>query len=181
LSSLSLHSVAMGILDKIKSKGVGVVSAVDPDEGVAPAAPEEVRSRLLAISGKGIETAEHDNGSIVVAWRAKVTAGGLGISYRYAYRAISVDLEPDKNTAKGICISKNARAAGIALSAFGFGSADRGQLVGSETMHVVAWLGPHETEDGADEKGYHFSWGDLRHSVIGAVTGAGWTYKPKKI
>ena len=53
--------------------------------------------------------------------------------------------------------------------------------MGSETMHVIAWLGPHRTEGGADEKGYKFSWGDLRDPVIEAVTGAGWTYKPKRI
>lgn len=171
----------MGMLDKIKSKGVGVISAVDPAAGVAPAAPEEVRSRLLAISGKGIETAEHKD-AIVVAWRAKVVSStGITAGYHYAYRAFSVNLEPDSNTAKGICISKNARAGAIALSQFGFASADRGQYVGSHKMHVVAWLGPHETEGGADEKGYSFSWGDLRSSVIDAVTGAGWTYKPKKV
>jgi hypothetical protein len=46
---------------------------------------------------------------------------------------------------------------------------------------VLAWLGPHGTEGGADEKGYKFAWSDLREPVIEAVTGAGWTYKPKKI
>ena len=34
---------------------------------------------------------------------------------------------------------------------------------------------------GADESGYRFAWGDLRDPVIEAVTGAGWTYKPKKV
>jgi hypothetical protein len=54
--------------------------------------------------------------------------------------------------------------------------------MGSEKMHVIAWLGPHKTEGGADEEGYEFSWGDtLRDPVIEAVTGAGWTYKPKRI
>ncbi len=58
---------------------------------------------------------------------------------------------------------------------------ERGQHIGSETMHVLAWLGPHHTEGGADERGYKFSWADLREPVIEAVTAAGWTYKPKKV
>jgi hypothetical protein len=57
----------------------------------------------------------------------------------------------------------------------------RGQEMGSETLHVIAWLGPHRTEGGAAERGYKFSWSDLREPVIEAVTGAGWTYKPKRI
>ena len=44
---------------------------------------------------------------------------------------------------------------------------------------MIAWLGPHATEGGADESGYKFAWSDLREPVIDAVTGAGWTYKPK--
>ena len=69
--------------------------------------------------------------------------------------------------------------AGGALS--GSGDWERGQHIGSETVHVLAWLGPHSTDGGADESGYKFSWSMLREPVIDAVTGAGWTYKPKKI
>jgi hypothetical protein len=58
---------------------------------------------------------------------------------------------------------------------------ERGQHVGVETLHVIAWLGPHATSGGADEQGYKFSWSDLRDPVIEAATGAGWTYKPKKV
>jgi hypothetical protein len=36
----------------------------------------------------------------------------------------------------------------------GHGGPERGQPVGSEMMHVVARLGPHETEGAADEKGF---------------------------
>ena len=44
---------------------------------------------------------------------------------------------------------------------------------------TIYWI---DTEGGADESGYKFSWGDtLRDPVIEAVTGAGWTYKPKRI
>ena len=42
-------------------------------------------------------------------------------------------------------------------------------------------LGPHHTEGGMDEAGYKFSWSGLRDPVIDAVTGAGWTYKPKRV
>jgi hypothetical protein len=31
------------------------------------------------------------------------------------------------------------------------------------------------------EKGHKFRWTDLRDPVIEAVTGAGWTYRPKKV
>ncbi len=46
---------------------------------------------------------------------------------------------------------------------------------------MIAWLGPHHTGGGADESGYKFSWAELREPIIDAVTGAGWTYKPKKV
>lgn len=46
---------------------------------------------------------------------------------------------------------------------------------------MIAWLGPHHTEGGAGEEGYKFSWGDLRKQVMDAVTGGGWTYKPKRV
>lgn len=101
--------------------------------------------------------------------------------YRHCYRAISIELEPAKNTAKGICIKKDIAAGGVLGKLSGHGGSERGQPIGSETMHVVAWLGPHETEGAADEKGFKFSWGDLREKVIDAVTSAGWTYKPKKV
>ena len=54
-----------------------------------------------------------------------------------------------------------------------------GQQWGTWTEHVISWGGRHRTEGGADESGYEFSWSDLRQPVIEAVTGAGWTYRPK--
>lgn len=172
----------MGFLDKLKDKSRGVLTAAKPEEGVSPQPAEEVRARLLGIFGKGIETGE-DDGEIVVAWSAKVaSAGAASAGYEYRYRAIRIELDPSDNEAAGVCFKTDTEAEISASGAFG-GSKnwERGQHIGSETMHVVAWLGPHHTEGGADEKGYKFSWGDLREPVIDAVTGAGWTYKPKKV
>jgi hypothetical protein len=172
----------MGFLDKLKEKGRGVLTAAKPEEGVEPRPGEEVQRRLLAISGKGIE-AHEDGGDIVVAWSAKVASAGPGSAeYEYLYRAIRVSLEGADQEATGIGLKTTTEAeldAGGALS--GSGDWERGQHIGSETVHVLAWLGPHSTEGGADESGYKFSWSMLREPVIDAVTGAGWTYKPKKI
>ncbi len=66
----------MGFLDKLKDKGRGVVTAAKPEDGVEPQPADEVRNRLLAISGKGIETGTEDDGRIVVAWSAKVAGAG---------------------------------------------------------------------------------------------------------
>lgn len=172
----------MGFLDKLRDKSRGVLTAAKPAEGVAPAPADEVARRLLTISGRGIETDE-DEGGIVVAWSAAVASagpGGAGTEYRY--RAIRVELDPTDHTATGVCLKTTTDAAltwGGQLSASG--DWERGQHVGSETMHVVAWLGPHRTAGGADERGFRFSWSDLRDPVIDAVTGAGWTYKPKRL
>ncbi|MFN8160551.1 MAG: hypothetical protein U0R52_05835 [Solirubrobacterales bacterium] len=172
----------MGFLDKLKEKGRGVVTSAKPQDGVPAADAVEVRSRLLAISGKGIETGE-DGEEIVVAWSAKVSSAGVGgAESEYRYRAIRITLEPDSNTASGICFRTDTDAEIGADGTFSASKGwEKGQHVGSETMHVIAWLGPHSTEGGADESGYKFSWGDLREPVMDAVTGAGWTYKPKQI
>lgn len=171
----------MGFLDKLKEKGRGVVTSAKPEEGVPAAAAEEVRQRLLAISGKGIETGM-DGDEIVVAWSAKVaSAGATSAGYEYRYRAIRIELDEGDHEAAGVCFKTDTEAEMSGTGAFGGSKSwERGQHIGSETMHVLAWLGPHHTEGGADEKGYKFSWGDLREQVIDAVTGAGWTYKPKK-
>lgn len=172
----------MGLFDKLKEKSRGVLTSAPPSEGVAPQTADEVRSRLLAISGKGVQTGE-DEGQIVVAWSAKVASAGVGGGeYEYVYRAIRIELDEGDKTAAGVCFKTNTNAEvdfGGALS--GSKSWERGQHIGSETVHILAWLGPHQTEGGADEKGYKFSWGDLRDPVIDAVTGAGWTYKPRKV
>jgi hypothetical protein len=172
----------MGFLDKLKAKGRGVLTAAEPEEGVEPQPPDEVRRRLLAITDKGIQTAEED-GDVIVAWSAKVaSAGPGGAGYEHLYRAIRVSLDEDDHEASGIGL-KTTTEAEIGLGGDFSGAKDweRGQHVGSETVHVLAWLGPHHTEGGADESGYKFSWSDLRDPVIDAVTGAGWTYKPKRI
>ena len=171
----------MGFLDKIKEKSRGVLTAAKPEEGVQPQPADAVRHSLLAISGKGIETGE-DDGEIVVSWSAKVASAGPGSAgYEYRYRAIRIELDEGEGEAAGVCFKTDTDAEMSAGGAFGASKNwERGQHIGSETMHVLAWLGPHHTEGGADEKGYKFSWGDLREPVIDAVTGAGWTYKPKK-
>lgn len=172
----------MGFLDKLKEKGRGVMTAAKPADGVEPQPADAVRERLLAIDGKGIETGA-DGGEIVVAWSAKVAAAGAGgAGYEYLYRAIRLELDESDREAAGICF-KTSTEAEIGIGGAFSGSKDweRGQHIGSQTLHVLGWLGPHHTEGGADEKGYKFAWGDLREPVIDAVTGAGWTYKPKKI
>jgi len=172
----------VGFLDKLKEKGRGVITAAKPEEGVPAAAADEVRSRLRAISGKGIETGS-DGEQVVVSWSAKVASAGVGGGeYEYRYRAIRLDLDPESSTASGICFKTDTEAEIDTDASFSASKQwERGQHVGSEKMHVIAWLGPHSTEGGADESGYEFSWSDLREPVIEAVTGAGWTYKPKKV
>jgi hypothetical protein len=170
----------MGFLDKLK--GTGVLTDAEPREGVAPASAEEVRQRLLAISGKGIQTGT-DGDDVVVAWSAKVqSAGPGGAAHEHLYRAFKIELDEGDHQAKGIGIKTSSEAEiGLGGDFSGGAKWERGQHMGSETLHVLAWLGPHRTEGGADERGYKFSWGDLREQVIEAVTGAGWTYKPKRI
>jgi hypothetical protein len=171
----------MGLFDKLKEKSRGILTAAKPQEGVAPASEQEVKTRLLAVSGKGIQTGEDDN-EIVIAWGAKVASAGLdGGAYESLYRAIRVELDPSQNEAKGLCF-KTTTEGELDFGAISLSKKwERGQHIGVETLHVIAWLGPHATSGGADEKGYKFSWSDLRDPVIEAVTGAGWTYKPKKV
>lgn len=172
----------MGFLDKLKEKSRGVMTAAKPEDGVPALSADDVRARLLAISGKGISATEED-GDIVVAWAARVaSAGAGGVGYENLYRALRISLDPGDHEAAGIGL-KTTTEAEITFGGMFSGGTDweRGQHIGSETMHVLAWLGPHHTEGGADEKGYKFAWGDLRDPVIEAVTGAGWTYKPKKV
>jgi hypothetical protein len=171
----------MGFLDKLKEKGRGVLTAAKPEDGVEAQPADEVRRRLLAISGKGIETGADDD-EIIVAWGAKIAgAGPGGGGYECLYRALRIKLDEGDHEAAGIGI-KTTTNAELTIGADFSGSVDweKGQHIGSETVRVLAWLGPHSTEGGADESGYTFSWSDLREPVIDAVTGAGWTYKPKK-
>jgi hypothetical protein len=175
----------MGLFSKLKEKSRGVMTAAEPEEGVGPASESEVRDRLLAISGTGIETGE-DDGEIVVAWAAKVasvTPGGG--DYTHVYRAIRVEFEPGENEASGICFKTDSDAElgpGFLNAAKDW---ERGQHIGSESFRVIAWLGAVTSGGGAEgdarEASYKFSWSELRDPVIEAVTGAGWTYKPKRL
>jgi hypothetical protein len=171
----------MGLFDKLKEKGRGIVTAAKPEEGVAVQPIDELRRQLLAISGKGIQAGE-DEGEIVISWSAKVASSGEGGGeYEYLYRAIRLGLDDGEHAASGLCF-KTSTDAEVGLCGFSASKNwEKGQHIGSESVHVLAWLGPHQTEGGADESGYKFSWSDLRDPVIEAVTGAGWTYKPKKI
>jgi hypothetical protein len=100
----------VGLFSKLKQKSRGVMTAAEPEEGVAPAPESEVRDRLLAISGPGIETGE-DDGELVVAWAAKVASVGPGGGdYTHVYRAIRVELNPGENEASGICFKTNSDA-----------------------------------------------------------------------
>lgn len=172
----------MGLFEALKDKSRGILTSAKPDEGVEAQPADEVRRRLSAISGKGIETSAADD-EIVVAWAAGISsAGGGGGESEYLYRAIRLELDEGDHEAKAICLKTTSRAEiNLGLGLSGGKDWERGQHVGSETVHVLAWLGPHRTEGGADESGYKFSWSDLRDPAIDAVTGAGWTYKPKKV
>ncbi|CAN5186044.1 hypothetical protein BH23ACT9_BH23ACT9_08230 [soil metagenome] len=172
----------MGLFDKMKEKGRGIVTAAKPDEGVAPASAEEVTQRLQAIQGKGISTTVEDD-EIVVAWAARISSAGVdGAATENLYRAIKLSLDAKKQTVTGLCLKTTTTGElsfGGRLTATG--NWERGQHIGTEKVHVLAWLGPHQTSGGADEAGYTFSWSELREPVMAAVTGAGWTYKPKKV
>ena len=133
-----------------------------------------MKERLLAIRGRGI-AAREDGDDVVVCWSAKVVSAGVaGADYEYLYRAIRVAFDPDAKTVRGICLSTATEGEldghGLSVS----GSWRRGQQVGAEQFHVLAWLGPHRTEGGAGEDGYRFSWSLLRDPVIAAATKAGW-------
>jgi hypothetical protein len=170
----------MGIFDKLKEKGRGIVSAAKPQEGVAPSSEQDVRAALHAISGPGIQVGD-DEDEVVVSWSAKVASAGFdGGEYEHLYRAIRVEFDAKDSEAKGVCYKTTTEAA-LGDSLTGSKKWERGQHVGSETVHVIAWLGPHHVEGGATEEGYKFSWSDLREPVMDAVTGAGWTYKPKRV
>jgi hypothetical protein len=166
---------------RLQGAARGVLTTVPPVAGTAPSSGHDVRARLLAISGKGIETRE-DDGDVVVCWAAKVASvDGGGADYEYLYRAIQVSLDGDSRTARGVCLSTSSEgeldSGGLSFSK----SWRRGQEIGFEELHVLAWLGPHRTEGGASEEGYRFSWSMLRDPVITAVTGAGWTYRPQRV
>jgi hypothetical protein len=166
----------MGLLNKLKEATRGAFREVKPARGVPPAPPEDVKSRLLAIAGKGIQTAE-DDGEIVIFWSAK----GMGLgepNVSYFYRALRIRLDEETRTAFASGRAKDARAelaGGLSLSA----EWSAGQQFGFEDIEVLAWPDP-EGGQPADEQ-FRFSWSLLRKPAIEAVTGAGWTYKPKQL
>jgi hypothetical protein len=166
----------MGLLDRLKEATRGAFREVKPARGVPPAPSEEVKSRLLAISGKGVQTAE-DGDEIVIFWAAK----GMGLgepNVSYFYRALRIGLDEATHTAFASGRAKDARAEladGLALSA----DWSAGQQFGFEDIDVLAWPRP-EGDQPADEQ-FRFSWSLLRKPAIEAVTGAGWTYKPKRL
>ena len=169
----------MGFFDRLKAKTRGIMTAADPEKGVPAASEADVRARLLGISGQGIQTAEED-GDVVVAWAAKVAGAGIGGGeYEYLYRAIRVSFDEGDHTATGFCLKTTTSAELDASGLSGGKDWEKGQHVGSEKLRVLAWLGPHHVEGGTTEQGYTFHWSDLRDPVLAAVTGAGWTYKPK--
>jgi hypothetical protein len=166
----------MGLLDRLKEATRGAFREVKPARGVPPASPEEVKSRLLAIAGKGIQTAE-DAGEIVIFWSAKGMSFGEP-NLQHFYRALRIQLDEATQTAFASGRAKDARAEladGLSLSA----DWTAGQQFGFEDIDVLAWPGP-EGEEPADEQ-FRFSWSLLRKPAIVAVTGAGWTYKPKQL
>lgn len=167
----------MGLLDKLKEATRGVYGSVKPAPGVPAAPVEDVRRRILAISGKGIRTSE-DDGEIVISWSTK----GVGLgepNVQYWYRALRVSLDTEQCTAHAGGRAHEARAAledgGISLSKHW----SRGQQLGFEDIDVLAWPGPAGDEP-ADEQ-FRFSWSLLRKPLIETVTGAGWTFDPKQL
>ena len=130
----------MGFLDKLK--GTGVLTAAEPEDGVEPQPADEVKRRLLAITGKGIETGM-DEDDVVVAWSAQVdSVGPGGAGHSYLYRALRIELDEPDHEAKGIGLKTETDAEiGLGGNFSGGAKWERGQHMGSETMHVIAWLG----------------------------------------
>lgn len=171
----------MGFLDRLREKSRGVMTAAEPEPGTSAAPADEVRRRLLDISGRGIETREEGD-EIAVTWSATVTrSSGAHAAYDHLYREVRVELDTDSATAAGICLKATAEADRHHGELSGTKKWERGQHMGSESLRVVAWGGTLATEGAADEQGFKFSWAELRRPVIEAVTGAGWTYRPKRI
>jgi hypothetical protein len=172
----------VGLLDKLKAGSRGVMTAADPAPDTSAAPVEEVRRRLHDITGRGIATSE-EGGEVIVTWSATVrrSGGGPHAAYDRLYRAVRVELDAEDATAAGICLKATAEADVRHGEISGSKKWERGQHMGSESLRVVAWGGALVTEGAADEEGFKFRWADLRQPVIDAVTGAGWTYRPKRI
>ena len=143
LTTTTTKGVTTGLLDKLKDKSRGVLTAAKPEDRVPPASVDEVAERLLAIRGRGIKTSGTGD-TVEVLWSAKVICAGVGGGrYEYLYRSIVVDLDPQDHEVVGLC-RKTTTEAEVGWEGSFCGSVDweRGQHVGSETSHVLAWLGP---------------------------------------
>jgi hypothetical protein len=115
-----------------------------------------------------------------VSWSAKLaSAGAFGVGKESLYRAIRISLAEADHEAIGSTVESSEQAGLGPLRLSSSKSWGSGKKWGTSTERVIGWGGPHRTEGGADESGYRFSWSDLREPVIDAVTGAGWTYRPK--
>jgi hypothetical protein len=174
----------VGLKDFFNDEEAGVLKPVEPEEGVAPATADEVRERLRALASDAIRVDEGD-GKITVAWHAEIwNRGRMGSGNQEMVRALELTLDEAKTEVSGIGFTKDLDE-GTGL--FNIGShhevsEERGQFTGGNFEKVVSNLGgEHGATGGANQDGsYKFEWKDLRHSVIEAVTGAGWTYVPKK-
>lgn len=170
----------MGFLDALKRAAGGVGGAAQPEPGIEPVEPDEIRRRLLSISGKGIETRE-EGGDVVVAWSAALATAGIGeADSEHLYRAMRVSLDPATRVAYGRTEETSSKsevdtASGLSLSTKK--SFFRGQSWGGEKE--VVWSLGSKGEGGAGDHGYTFKWSQLRNPVVAAVTGAGWRYEPK--
>jgi hypothetical protein len=106
--------------------------------------------------------------------------GPGGAEANHVYRAIRVELDPADNEASGIGYKTDTDAE-LGPSFMSVAKDwERGQHIGAESYTVIQWLGTVSSGGAAEGGKYKFSWSDLRDPVIEAVTGAGWTYKPKK-
>jgi hypothetical protein len=153
----------MGFLSNLTR---GAWTTINPDAGVAPADESVVRERLRAISGEHIATGERD-GRVVISWSANVAS-------EERYRAIEVQLDASRHVAHAVCVTQtdDSRPSGMVGWTRTWG---RGTQVGVERDIVLPWFGRGRSE------AYRFDWQDLRRPVIDAVTGAGWTYKPRRM
>jgi hypothetical protein len=169
----------MGLFDKLKEKAGGGTSAVRPQSGVDPEPAEQVRRRLLAITGRGIETSSEGD-EIVVSWSAKLeSAGAAGVGKESLYRAVRLSLNEEDRVARARSIDRSSEAGGGPGGLSASKSWSSGKQWGTQGERVLSWGGPHRTEGGADESGFKFSWSQLHDPVIEAITRAGWTYKPQ--
>ena len=139
----------MGLFDRIKQKASGVVP---PEQGVDAMPAEDVAERLLAISGKGIETSREGD-EVVVAWTAGLTsAGPLGASKDSARREIRVTLDGDAHEARARQVGEDSEVGGGAggggLSFGGEKSWSSGRQWGGE-MHKSISIGGRQHGEGA--------------------------------